>query len=45
VSYIVSDGLIKPVDNTTTGVVQNSTNWCNGLHQLLQRKHGLKMTS
>jgi len=45
VHYIVQDGLIKPVDYATTGVVQNSTSWSDGLHQFLQLKHGLKLNS
>jgi preprotein translocase subunit SecA len=42
--YIIQDGQIKPVDFNNTGVVQNSTNWSDGLHQFLQIKHNLKMT-
>lgn len=33
------------MDFFTTGIVQNSTNWNDGLHQFLQIKHQLKMTS
>ena len=42
--YIVQDGVIKPVDFNSTGIVQSSTNWSHGLHQFLQIKHGLKIT-
>ncbi|XP_055354382.1 uncharacterized protein LOC129600024 [Paramacrobiotus metropolitanus] len=45
VHYIVDEGQIKPVDYLTTGVVQSSTNWNNGLHQFLQLKHSLKVNS
>ncbi|XP_055344805.1 uncharacterized protein LOC129592727 [Paramacrobiotus metropolitanus] len=45
VHYIVDEGQIKPVDYATTGVVQSSTNWNNGLHQFLQLKHSLKIHS
>ncbi|CAF4288772.1 unnamed protein product [Rotaria sp. Silwood2] len=45
VHYIVDEGLIKPVDYNSTGVVQSSSNWSDGLHQFLQLKHNLKMTS
>ncbi|CAF4860911.1 unnamed protein product, partial [Rotaria sp. Silwood2] len=43
--YIVQDDLIKPVDYYSTGIIQNFSNWTNGLHQFLQIKHNLKMTS
>jgi len=43
--YIIQNGVIKPVDFNSTGIVQNSTNWSNGLHQFLQLKHHLKLTS
>jgi superfamily II DNA or RNA helicase len=42
--YIVHDGIIKPVDNGT-GVIQSSTQWGDGLHQFLQIKEGVKITS
>ncbi|KAL4473568.1 hypothetical protein ABPG74_022432 [Tetrahymena malaccensis] len=45
VHYIIHEGVIKPVDYNSTGIVQSSTNWCDGLHQFLQIKHALKMTS
>ena len=45
VHYIKDKGLIKPVDYSTTGVIQESTNWSDGLHQFLQIKHDLKMSS
>ncbi|CAF1276298.1 unnamed protein product, partial [Rotaria sordida] len=45
VHYIVHEGLIKPVDYYSTGIVQSSSNWSDGLHQFLQIKHNLKMTS
>ncbi len=44
VHYVVQDGQIKPVDYFSTGIVQNATNWSDGLHQFLQMKHNLKMT-
>ncbi|CAF3327679.1 unnamed protein product, partial [Rotaria socialis] len=45
VHYVVQEDLIKPVDYYSTGIVQSSTNWSDGLHQFLQIKHNLKMTS
>ncbi|CAF4844118.1 unnamed protein product, partial [Rotaria sp. Silwood1] len=45
IHYIVQEGQIKPVDYYSTGIVQSSTNWSDGLHQFLQIKHNLKMTS
>ncbi|CAD8077847.1 unnamed protein product [Paramecium primaurelia] len=45
IHYIISDGQIKPVDYQNTGIIQNSTYWGNGLHQFLQIKHNLKITS
>ena len=43
--YIIHEGVIKPVDYNSTGIVQSCTNWSDGLHQFLQIKHKLKMTS
>ena len=45
IHYVVQEGQIKPVDYFSTGIVQSSTNWSDGLHQFLQLKHNLKMTS
>ncbi|CAF3758398.1 unnamed protein product [Rotaria sordida] len=45
VHYVVQEGLIKPVDYYSTGIVQNFSHWTDGLHQFLQIKHNLKMTS
>jgi hypothetical protein len=45
VHYVIHEGIIKPVDYNSTGIVQSSTNWSDGLHQFLQIKHALKMTS
>ncbi|CAF4321397.1 unnamed protein product [Didymodactylos carnosus] len=45
IHYVVQEGEIKPVDYYSTGIVQSSTNWSDGLHQFLQIKHNLKMTS
>ena len=42
--YIVQEGMINPVDYNSTGIIQSSTNWSDGLHQFLQIKHGLKLT-
>lgn len=44
VHYVIHDGEIKPVDYHSTGIVQSSTSWSDGLHQFLQLKHNLKMT-
>ncbi|XP_035715406.1 protein translocase subunit SecA isoform X1 [Folsomia candida] len=43
--YVVDNGEIKPVDYNTTGIINNSTAWSDGLHQFLQIKHNLKLTS
>ena len=45
VHYIVHNEQIKPVDFNSTGIVQNSTVWSDGLHQFLQLKHNLPLTS
>ncbi|EAS05901.2 helicase carboxy-terminal domain protein (macronuclear) [Tetrahymena thermophila SB210] len=45
VHYVINEGTIRPVDYNSTGIVQSSTNWSDGLHQFLQIKHALKMTS
>ncbi|XP_021961731.1 protein translocase subunit SecA [Folsomia candida] len=45
VHYLVHNGQIKPIDYWSTGIIQDSTAWNNGLHQLLQRKHGLHLTA
>ncbi len=45
IHYIVQDGQIKPVDYYSTGIIQSSTNWSDGLHQFLQLKHNLKVNS
>ena len=44
VHYVVHEGMIKPVDFESTGIVQSCTHWNNGLHQFLQIKHHLKLT-
>ncbi len=36
---------ITPIDYTNTGIVQTNTTWGDGLHQFLQIKEGLKVTS
>ncbi|CAF3657980.1 unnamed protein product, partial [Rotaria socialis] len=36
---------ITPVDFENTGIIQKCTTWGNGLHQFLQIKHQLKITS
>jgi preprotein translocase subunit SecA len=45
INYVVQNGVIKPVDYHSTGIVQSSTNWSDGLHQFLQIKHKLTITS
>lgn len=45
IHYDVEDGKIKPIDFSNTGIIQGSTNWSDGLHQFLQIKHDLPMTS
>ena len=43
--YLVLDNLIKPVAFTSNGTVQNSMHWSDGLHQCLQIKHELAISS
>lgn len=43
--YVVHDGQIKPVDYHSNGIIQGSTNWCDGLHQFLQLKELQAMSS
>lgn len=45
IHYIIKDNQIMPVDYFSTGIIQSSTSWCDGLHQFLQLKHNLKLTS
>ncbi|CAD8109129.1 unnamed protein product [Paramecium sonneborni] len=45
IQYVVYKGMIKPVDYLSTGLILDSTNWQDGLHQFLQIKHGLRLTS
>ncbi len=45
VHYIVQHGFVKPVAFNSNGTIQNSTNWSDGLHQFLQLKQGLHLTS
>lgn len=39
--YILEKGKVVPVDSDNTGVLQQNTNWNNGLHQFIQLKHGV----
>lgn len=45
VHYIIQEDKVKPVEFNSSGVVQESTSWSDGLHQFLQLKHNLKFTS
>ena len=40
--YIVESGKIKIVDYQNTGVIQESTQWGEGIHHFLELKHGLE---
>ncbi|XP_029942372.1 uncharacterized protein LOC115384198 isoform X2 [Salarias fasciatus] len=42
--YVIETHGIVPVDYSNTGVVENSTQWTDGLHQFLELKHGAKMS-
>jgi superfamily II DNA/RNA helicase len=49
VDYVITldennEKIIAPVDYSSTGIVQKSTSWGNGLHQFLQIKHRLRIT-
>jgi len=43
--YLVRDQRVKPVAFDSNGTVQNSTYWGDGLHQFLQLKHEVQLTS
>lgn len=43
--YLVLEKLVKPVAFNSNGTIQNSTHWSDGLHQFLQLKHELAVTS
>lgn len=43
--YVLEGERIVPVDYSSTGVLQNFTQWSNGLHQFLELKHNLKVSS
>lgn len=45
VHYVIQYGRINPVNYDSNGVVEHFTNWGDGLHQFLQIKHGLEVTS
>lgn len=49
VDYVITldennEKIIAPVDYSSTGIVQKSTSWGDGLHQFLQIKHRLRIT-
>ena len=37
--------MVSPVDFVNTGIIQEKTQWTDGIHQFLQIKHGLRLTS
>jgi len=39
----MSSKVISPVAYNSTGITQKKTLWCNGLHQFLQIRHGVKI--
>jgi preprotein translocase subunit SecA len=43
--YIITHNKIQIVDAANTGIVCNGMTWCDGVHQFLQIKHGLEITS
>src|SRR5690606_30154140 len=50
IDYVIKEGMnhqkiIAPVDYDSTGLVKSSLSWSNGVHQFLQLKHSLSMTS
>ncbi|XP_076279535.1 uncharacterized protein LOC143208734 [Lasioglossum baleicum] len=42
--YILHDNRVRIVDANNTGVIKWSSNWCDGLHQFLEIKHGTNVT-
>ncbi len=42
---MVKDGTIVPIDYKNTGCLQDNVHWENGLHQFLQIKHGLRVST
>lgn len=40
-----NENVITPVDYVNTGISMNNTVWPNGLHQFLQLKHNLRLTT
>jgi preprotein translocase subunit SecA len=45
IDYVISDNTIIPVDNQNTGCLQRKTQLNNGLHQFLQMKHDLPVST
>lgn len=43
--YVLEGQTIVPVDYSSTGVLENFTTWSDGLHQFLELKHRLKLSS
>ncbi|XP_062603694.1 protein translocase subunit SecA-like [Saccostrea cucullata] len=42
--YLIKNDNIIPIDYESTGVIELSTKWSDGLHQFLEMKHGLKIS-
>eukprot|EP01084_Bolivina_argentea_P174911 302944_1 len=43
--YVIEKNRICPVDYDNTGCVQHNMHWSNGLHEFLQLKHNLKLST
>lgn len=43
--YIVRNNKIVPIDYKNNGSLQENVHWNNGLHQFLEIKHGLTVTT
>ncbi|XP_076334637.1 uncharacterized protein LOC143238369 [Tachypleus tridentatus] len=42
--YVLQEGRVYPVDYTSTGVIESNKHWGDGLQQLLEIKHGLRLS-
>jgi len=45
IDYLAEEGVIKPIDYQNTGVVQANTKWSKAVHQFIEIKEKVKITS